>query len=56
MLVVEDDGEGFDPNGPVQGTGLGSRVVASMAKSIGSGIRYVPRGRGTRAEVMLDLR
>jgi two-component sensor histidine kinase len=56
ILVVEDDGEGFDPEGPIQGTGLGSRVVASMAKSIGSGIKYVPRGRGTRAEVQLDLR
>lgn len=56
ILVVEDDGEGFDPNGPIQGTGLGTRVVASMAKTIGGGIRYVPRDRGTRAEVQLDLK
>jgi two-component sensor histidine kinase len=56
VLVVEDDGEGFDPDGPIQGTGLGTRVVASMAKTIGGGIRYVPRDRGTRAEVQLDLR
>lgn len=56
VLVVEDDGEGFDPDGPIQGTGLGSRIVASMAKSIGSGIAYVPRPHGTRVEVPLDLR
>jgi two-component sensor histidine kinase len=56
ILVVEDDGAGFDPKGPIQGTGLGSRIVASMAKTIGPGIRYVPRERGTRAEVQLDLR
>lgn len=55
LLAVEDDGVGFDPEGPIQGTGLGSRVVASMAKSIGSGIRYVSRTQGTRAEVTLDL-
>ena len=56
LLVVEDDGEGFDPGGPIQGTGLGTRVIASMAKTIGGGMRYVPRARGTRAEVELDLR
>jgi two-component sensor histidine kinase len=56
ILVVEDDGQGFDPEGPIQGTGLGARIVASMAKSIGSGIKYVPRGHGTRVEVPLDLR
>ncbi|MDB5526088.1 MAG: putative hybrid histidine kinase [Rhizobium sp.] len=56
ILVVEDDGQGFDPEGPVQGTGLGSRIVASMAKTMGTGIRYVERDRGTRAEVQLDLR
>jgi two-component sensor histidine kinase len=56
ILVVEDDGEGFDPEGPIQGTGLGSRIIASMAKTIGSGIQYIPRDRGTRAEVPLDIR
>lgn len=56
ILAVEDDGEGFDPDGPIQGTGLGSRIVASMAKTMGSGIKYVARDQGTRAEVHLDLR
>jgi two-component sensor histidine kinase len=56
LLVVEDDGEGFDIGSPARGTGLGSRIVASMAKTIGADIRYVPRGRGTRAEVSLQLR
>jgi len=56
IIIVEDDGQGFDPQGPVRGTGLGSRIVASMAKTIGSGIRYVPRAIGTRAEIPLDIR
>jgi two-component sensor histidine kinase/CheY-like chemotaxis protein len=56
LLVVEDDGEGFDPQGPIQGTGLGSRIVVSMAKTIGGGIRYVPRDSGTRAEIPIEIR
>jgi two-component sensor histidine kinase len=56
ILIVEDDGQGFDQHGPVRGTGLGSRIVASMAKTIGSGIRYVPRESGTRAEIPLEIR
>ena len=56
LIVVEDDGEGFDSEGPVQGTGLGSRIVASMAKTIGGGIRYVARSPGTRVEIPFDIR
>jgi two-component sensor histidine kinase/CheY-like chemotaxis protein len=56
ILAVEDDGEGFDPDGPIQGTGLGSRIVMSMAKSVGDGMRYVARERGMRVEVPLDIR
>ncbi|MBL0370640.1 response regulator [Rhizobium sp. KVB221] len=55
LLVVEDDGAGYNVDSPAQGTGLGSRIVASMAKSIGDGIRYVPLESGTRAEVHLSL-
>lgn len=55
MLSVEDDGVGFDNQAAPMGTGLGSRIVASMAKTIGDGIRYSPRPRGTRAEVPIAL-
>jgi two-component sensor histidine kinase/CheY-like chemotaxis protein len=55
LLVVEDDGVGYDIAAAPNGTGLGSRIVASMAKTIGEGIRYVVRSRGTRAEVPIAL-
>lgn len=55
MLVVEDDGIGFDTAAAPSGTGLGSRIVSSMAKTIGEGINYVARDHGTRAEVPVAL-
>jgi two-component sensor histidine kinase len=55
MLIVEDDGIGYDTAAAPTGTGLGTRIVASMAKTIGDGINYVSRPRGTRVEVPIDL-
>lgn len=55
MLIVEDDGIGYDTAAAPTGTGLGTRIIASMAKTIGEGIRHVPRARGTRAEVPIAL-
>lgn len=55
ILAVEDDGIGFTEAETSSGTGLGSRIVASMAKTVGAGITYVPRERGTRAEVQILL-
>ncbi len=55
LLAVEDDGIGFDEKAAPTGTGLGSRIVASMAKTIGEGISYIHRPRGTRAEVPISL-
>ena len=55
VLAVEDDGIGFSEAETLSGTGLGSRIVASMAKTVGGGINYVPRERGTRAEVHITL-
>ena len=49
-LVVEDDGEGFgDLSAAPRGTGLGQRVVAAMARSLGSQVEYDPAHRGARA-------
>jgi two-component sensor histidine kinase len=55
MLKVEDDGIGIDPEGVPKGTGLGSRIVKSMASTLGDGLRYVEQTRGTVAEVPLKL-
>jgi two-component sensor histidine kinase len=48
-LVVEDDGRGIDEAAPSQGTGLGRRVVAAMARSLGSRLVFDPTHAGARA-------
>ena len=55
MLAVEDDGVGWKEGDVPKGTGLGSRIVKSMASTLGSAIHYVPKPSGTRAELILDL-
>ncbi len=55
LLAVEDDGIGWKEGDIVKGTGLGSRIVKSMASTLGSAIQYVERPVGTRAEMTIDL-
>lgn len=55
MLRVEDDGVGIEPDSAPKGTGLGSRIVKSMAATLGEGLRYLDTERGTVAEVPLRL-
>ena len=49
-LAVEDDGIGR-AEGPAKGTGLGSRIVSAMARSIGGNVEYVAAGKGTVARL-----
>jgi two-component sensor histidine kinase len=39
-LRVEDDGIGWQEKGPVQGTGVGSRIVTALARGLGSTVEY----------------
>lgn len=55
LLRVEDDGIGIDQHGAPKGTGLGSRIVKSMASTLGDGLRYLDGVQGTVAEVPLKL-
>ncbi|MFN7025432.1 MAG: sensor histidine kinase [Pseudorhizobium sp.] len=55
LLVVEDDGIGWLEGDTPKGTGLGSRIVKSMAATLGSSIVYKPKSAGTRAELVLML-
>ncbi len=55
LLRVEDDGIGIDQHGAPKGTGLGSRIVKSMASTLGDGLRYLDGVHGTVAEVPLKL-
>ncbi|MFN3363595.1 MAG: sensor histidine kinase [Allorhizobium sp.] len=55
LLRVEDDGVGIDPQSAPKGTGLGSRIVKSMASTLGDGLHYLEGMHGTVAEVPLKL-
>jgi two-component sensor histidine kinase len=49
-LSVEDDGVGR-AEGSAKGTGLGTRIVNAMARSIGGNVEYVAAGNGTVARL-----
>lgn len=53
-IVVEDDGVGKSV-GPAKGTGLGTRIVRSMAASLGTEVEYLDRPRGTSARISIPI-
>jgi two-component sensor histidine kinase len=48
-LCVEDDGCGIDPGAAPRGTGLGTKVIGAMAKSLQATLDYDAAHRGVRA-------
>jgi two-component sensor histidine kinase len=56
VLSVEDDGIGWQQSGSPKGTGLGTRIIKAMAASLGTGIDYINRDVGTRAELIVDIK
>jgi two-component sensor histidine kinase len=54
-LVVEDDGVGRPDDGSARGTGLGTRIVKSMAGTMGADIAYLARQPGTAARLHVPL-
>lgn len=54
-IVVEDDGIGWTGEGPSQGTGVGSRVVAATASALGATLAYDEVAKGTRARLAFSL-
>lgn len=54
-LLVEDDGIGWSGEGKPQGTGLGTRIVRSMAVNLGSEIIYRSDRPGTRVSLKLPI-
>ncbi len=50
-LTVEDDGVGWRGEGPIQGTGMGSRIIAAMARGLGSPVVYGSAAAGCRVQL-----
>ena len=50
-LVVEDDGVGRAVDGIPKGSGLGTRIVNAMARTIGAEVEYIKRHPGTGARL-----
>jgi two-component sensor histidine kinase len=55
ILSVEDDGCGLVPGASPKGTGLGSKLIAAMARSLSSEVHYDPAHRGVRATLQAPL-
>jgi two-component sensor histidine kinase len=53
-ILVEDDGVGRGSGRP-HGTGLGSRIVASMAANLGTEVQYLDRQPGTAARLSVPV-
>jgi two-component sensor histidine kinase/CHASE3 domain sensor protein len=50
-LVVEDDGVGRGADAPPKGTGLGTRIVNAMARTVGADVEYFVRHPGCGARL-----
>jgi two-component sensor histidine kinase len=49
QVIVEDDGVGWQGRGTPKGSGLGSRIIAAIGKSLNARLTYDPAHAGTRA-------
>ena len=46
-MTVEDDGSGFDTGDAPVGTGLGTRIVDAIARSLGTTVQAIDKTGGT---------
>jgi len=52
-LTVEDDGVGIAPNAAHAGTGLGSKIIQTMASALQTRVEYINLAPGTAARLVL---
>lgn len=55
VVAVEDDGVGMGANKSSQGTGVGSKIVATIARSLKAEVEYRDRQPGTEASLVMPL-
>lgn len=54
-LVVEDDGAGWSGEGKASGSGLGSRILETMASTLHTRLEFDPAHRGTRVSLRVPI-
>jgi two-component sensor histidine kinase len=55
VLTVEDDGCGYDTAAPCRGTGLGSKILAGMAQSLGATYEQDAGPEGVRTRLAFKI-
>ncbi len=55
LVAVEDDGTGMAAGAVARGTGVGSKIVATIAKSLRAEVDYLNRNPGTEARLVMPL-
>lgn len=54
-VVVEDDGVGWTGAGSTKGTGLGSKILKAMTRTLDARLIYEPTDRGTRVAIVFPV-
>lgn len=55
QVAVEDDGVGMAAGVPARGTGVGSKIVSTIARSLKAEVDYLRRDPGTEARLVMPL-
>lgn len=55
LVTVEDDGVGMSAGAPARGTGVGSKIVLTIARSLKADVDYLSRHPGTEARFVMSL-
>ncbi len=55
LVTVEDDGVGMSTGAPTRGTGVGSKIVTTIARSLKAEVAYLSRNPGTEARLVMSL-
>lgn len=55
LVAVQDDGIGMSAGTPARGTGVGSKIVTTIARSLKAEVDYSNRSPGTEARLVMSL-